>query len=73
MTTDQDFIDQLVTARKDAGLRQRDVAKRMNCCISNVGKFETKANITKYSPTLATVLRYAAAVGVEISITGGDE
>lgn len=67
---DQDFIDQLVEQRKARGLTQATVARRMNCCTSNVGKFETKANIAKYSPTLATVLRYAAAIGVTIGITG---
>ncbi|HVX56254.1 MAG TPA: helix-turn-helix transcriptional regulator [Candidatus Saccharimonadales bacterium] len=69
MTGHRDIIDQLVTARHQAGLTQRQVAARCYVSTSSIGQFETTHH---RSPTLATVLRYAAAVGATITITTGD-
>ncbi len=56
------LLGQLVEARKKAGLTQAEVARRMNVPQSAVVRLESAA----HSPTLATLSRYAAAVGVKL-------
>ncbi len=60
------LIAELVAARKAAGLRQRDVADRLHTCVSAICNLETRND---QSPLLNTLLRYAEAIGVRLSIT----
>ncbi|WP_246955827.1 helix-turn-helix transcriptional regulator, partial [Brachybacterium sp. Marseille-Q7125] len=58
------LLEDLVDLREQQGLSQRDVAERMGVTQSAVSQFERyDAN-----PTLASVRRYALAVGARISI-----
>lgn len=60
------LMAELVAARKAAGLRQRDVAERLNTCVSAICALERRND---QSPLLNTLFRYAEAVGVRLSIT----
>lgn len=62
--TDREFIARLVDIRHQQGLSGVQVAERMFCTSQNVSIFETG----KHSPRLATILRYAAAVGARITV-----
>lgn len=56
------LIDTLVGERERLGLRQVDVAKRMETTQSAVSNFENAGG----DPKMSTVLRYADAIGVEV-------
>lgn len=63
----EDFIAQLVAVRYARGLKAKDVAERMCCSRPNVSFFEN----SRRSPTLASIVRYAAAVGAKITVEAG--
>lgn len=63
-SAEDEFINELVDCRRNAGLSQRDVAARSGLDKARVCTFER----SKWSPTLHTILRYADAVGVRIEI-----
>lgn len=69
--TDRDLINQLAAHRRAAGLKQREVAERCGVATNSISQFEKPPG--KRSPTLATVIRYANAVGATIGITGAAE
>lgn len=58
------LLQELIAARKDAGLSQAEVARRMGAPQSAVVRLEAGA----HSPTLTTVSRYAAAIGVQLDV-----
>ncbi len=57
-------LRELVEARKKAGLSQSDVARRMDVPASAIPRLESGA----HSPTLTTLSRYAAAIGVTLEV-----
>ena len=57
-------LNGLVDARKKAGLSQSDVARRMDVPPSAIVRLESGA----HSPTLTTLSRYAAAIGVRLEV-----
>ena len=58
------LLQGLIEARKKASLTQAEVARRMNVPQSAVVRLESGA----HSPTLTTLSRYAAAIGVKLEI-----
>lgn len=64
-----DIITQLVAIRYRRGLTSADVAQRMNTGRPNVAHFEGH----RRSPTLATILRYAKAVGAHLTVEEEDQ
>jgi len=60
---DDDLIERLVQMRKDKGLTQKIVAKRMNRDVAAVSNFER----LRADPHLSTIRRYAAAIGASIT------
>lgn len=58
----RDFLEELISYRKNRGLSQKDVAFRMGVTQAAVSQFENH----DANPTLSTIRRYAAAVGVRI-------
>lgn len=62
------LFDELLRARKQAGLTQSDVAARMATQPSVVARLEAGGGRQKHSPSLATLQRYAAAVGCRLEI-----
>ena len=59
------IIRQLLEARTRAGLTQEAVAQRMGTTKSAISRLEGSG---KHSPSLATLRRYAQAVGCELEI-----
>lgn len=61
-------LDALLTARKDAGLTQAEVAARMGVSQPVLARIESSLGSRKHSPTLATLRRYAEACGKKLVI-----
>jgi DNA-binding XRE family transcriptional regulator len=57
--------DQMLKARSRAGLTQDAVAERMGTTKSAVSRLESAG---KHAPSLATLKRYASAVGCELQV-----
>jgi DNA-binding XRE family transcriptional regulator len=58
------LLDALVQARKDAGLTQTEVARRLGVRQPTVSKFEAEGS----DPQLSTIQRYARALGKVIRV-----
>lgn len=62
------LLDMVLTARRDAGLSQAQIAERMGTNVPAVSRLE-KALITgKPSPSIATLQKYAAAIGKHVEV-----
>ena len=59
------LVRELLAARSKAGLTQEEVAKSMGTTKSAVSRLEAAG---KHSPSVATLKKYAKAVGCEIEI-----
>ncbi|HET7329253.1 helix-turn-helix transcriptional regulator [Dyella sp.] len=62
-------LAELVRARQGAELTQADVAERMGVAQASVARLEANAGSRKHAPSMATLRRYADAVGCELRIT----
>ena len=60
------FLDQILKARADAGLTQAEVASRIGTTQSAIARLETGGG--KHSPSLATLQRYATALGYKVRV-----
>ncbi len=62
-------LDALLTARKEAGLTQAQVAERMGTTTSAVSRLESSLASEKHSPSFSTLRKYAAACGKTLKIS----
>lgn len=62
-------LAELLRARQRAGMTQADVAERMGVAQASVARLESSAGSRKHAPSLATLRRYAEAVGCDLRIT----
>ena len=62
------LFDALLKARQAAGLTQAEVAERMGTQTSAVARLEAGGGSQKHSPSIATLQRYAEAVGCRLEI-----
>ena len=62
------LLRQMLRARQKAGLSQAEVAQRMGTKAPAVTRLESSLGNGKHSPTLATLQKYARAVGCELEI-----
>lgn len=62
-------LAELLRARQRAGMTQADVAERMGIAQASVARLESSAGSRKHAPSLATLRRYADAVGCDLRIT----
>ena len=62
------LFDELLRARKEAGLTQAEVAARMATQPSVVARLEAGGGQKKHSPSIATLQKYAEAVGCRLEI-----
>ncbi len=62
------LFDELRKARKRSGMTQAQVAERMGAKTSAVARLEAGGGSKKHSPTIATLDRYARAVGHRLKI-----
>lgn len=64
-----EFMSSLVRLREEHQLRQEDVAERLGITQAAVSKFERYDS----NPTLASIRRYALAVGARLSLVVVDD
>lgn len=62
------LFDALLKARQAAGLTQAEVAERMGTQTSAVARLEAGGGSQKHSPSIATLQKYAEAVGCHLEI-----
>jgi DNA-binding XRE family transcriptional regulator len=62
-------LGELLRARKQAGMTQADVAESMGIAQASVARLESSAGSRKHAPSIATLRRYADAVGCELHLT----
>ena len=60
------FLDQVLKARTEAGLSQAEVAARVGTTQSAIARLESAT--PKHSPSIATLRRYANALGYKVEI-----
>jgi transcriptional regulator with XRE-family HTH domain len=60
------LLDAILAAREAAGLTQADVAKRIGTTQSAIARFESRSG--RHSPTIATLERYAQALGYTLQV-----
>ncbi len=62
------LLDELLRARKEAGMTQEDVAKAMNTKAPAVARIESGGGSKRHSPSVETLRKYAKAVGCRLKI-----
>src|SRR6266478_916392 len=62
------LLDELLSARRRAGLTQAEVASRMGTKTPAVARLEAGGGSRQHSPTVATLRKYALAVGCRVEI-----
>lgn len=62
-------LGELLRARKHAGMTQADVAERMGIAQASVARLESSAGSRKHAPSIATLRRYADAVGCDLHLS----
>src|SRR5438552_14585884 len=62
------LLDELLRARRRAGLTQAEVAARMGTKTPAVARLEAGGGSRQHSPSVATLRKYAQAVGCRLEI-----
>ena len=62
------LLDELLKARRQAGLTQAEVAARMGTKTPAVARLEAGGGSRRHSPSVATLRKYARAVGCRLEI-----
>jgi DNA-binding XRE family transcriptional regulator len=62
------MLDAILAARREAGLTQAQVAKRMGTKAPAVARLEAALISGSPSPSLATLRKYAAALGKRVQV-----
>ena len=61
-----EFLDEILKARAAAGLTQAEVAARIGTTQSAVARLES--SVSAHSPSIATLQRYASALGYKLQV-----
>jgi transcriptional regulator with XRE-family HTH domain len=62
------LLDELLKARRQAGLTQAEVAARMGTKTPAIARLEAGGGSLRHSPSVATLRKYAEAVGCRVEI-----
>ena len=62
------LVDELLKARRRAGLTQAEVAERMGTMPPAVARLEAGGGSKRHSPSIATLRKYAEAVGCRLEV-----
>ena len=62
------ILDEILAARKAAGLTQAQVAKKMGTQTPAIARLESSLATGKHSPSLTTLRKYAAALGKRVEL-----
>ncbi len=68
LTPEYKLLKRLLAARKKAGLTQAEIAERMGTKTPAITRLETSLISGKHSPSLATLTKYAQALGCHLDI-----
>jgi len=68
LDTEFNLLRELLLARQKTGLTQAEVAEKMGTKPPAVTRLETALSGNKHSPTIATLKKYAQAVGCKLEI-----
>ena len=68
LETEFTLLRELLLARQQAGLTQADVAEKMGTKPPSVTRLETSLSDNRHSPTIATLKKYAQAVGCKLEV-----
>ena len=68
LDTEYALLRELLQARQRAGLTQAEVAEKMGTKPPAVTRLETSLSDSRHSPTVATLKRYAHAVGCKLEV-----
>lgn len=68
LDTEFSLLRELLLARQKKGLTQAEVAEKMGTKPPAVTRLETALSGNKHSPTIATLKKYAQAVGCKLEI-----
>ncbi len=60
------FLDEILKARAESGLTQAEVAERVGTTQSAIARLESAAST--HSPSIATLQRYAKALGYKLEL-----
>ena len=66
--TEFTILDEILAARKAAGLTQAQIAKRMGTQTPAIARLESALATGKHSPSLNTLKRYAEALGKRVEV-----
>jgi transcriptional regulator with XRE-family HTH domain len=66
LTEEFAFLDEVLKARAESGLSQAEVAARIGTTQSAIARLESAA--PKHSPSIATLRRYASALGYKLEV-----
>ncbi len=62
------MLDVILAARKESGLTQAQVAERMGTKAAAVARLEASLVSGKHSPSIATLRKYANALGKQLEV-----
>ena len=62
------LLRDMLKARRDAGLSQADIAERMGTKPPAITRLESSLTSGRHSPSVATLKKYAKAVGCHLEI-----
>jgi DNA-binding XRE family transcriptional regulator len=62
------ILDEILAARREAGLSQAQVAERMGTKAPAIARLESALASGKHSPSLSTLRKYAAALGKRVEV-----
>ena len=68
LETEYVLLRELLQARREVGLTQAEVAERMGTKAPAVTRLETSLSGSRHSPTIATLKKYARAVGCKLEV-----
>lgn len=68
LAEEYELINEFVKARKKADKTQAEIAERMNTTVSVISRIENAGGNKRHSPSLATLRRYAKALGCRLRI-----
>lgn len=68
LETEFTLLRELLQARQRAGLTQADVAEKMGTKAPAITRLETALSDNRHSPSIATLKKYAQAVGCKLEV-----
>lgn len=62
------LLDEILKARRETGLSQAEIAKRMGTKAPAIARLEASLASGKHSPSIATLRKYAKALGKKLEV-----